>query len=56
MQQDVIGLESGIRFEFPAPVAFFILLGKQNLTGPGDSRGGTPRKVVDLSETQLGSK
>jgi hypothetical protein len=32
VQQDVVGFERGVGFEFATPVAFFVLLGEQKLT------------------------
>jgi hypothetical protein len=38
MQEDVIGFEHGVRFEFPAPVAIGVLLGEKELTAAHNGR------------------
>jgi len=56
-QQDVkdyvIGFQSGISFQFAAPVAFFVLVLKQAVTGSVDSCGHPADQVINFSETHL---
>ncbi len=37
VQQDVVGLESGVGFEFATPVAFFVLLREEKFAGRIDA-------------------
>src|SRR4051812_20413202 len=53
VHQDVIGLKSGIGFEFAAPVAVLVLLRKQAITARANRRSYTASEVLDFSETQL---
>src|SRR5579864_717370 len=55
VHQDVIGLESGVGFEFAAPVAVLVLLTEQPLARAVDGGGRTAGKVVNFSETELRS-
>ena len=41
VQQNVIGFERGIGFEFAAPVAFFVLLRKKKFASGGDGGADT---------------
>src|SRR6267154_6573975 len=53
MQQDVIGLKRRVGLEFAAPVAFFVLLGKQELARAVNADCDPADQVVDLSESHL---
>jgi len=53
VQQDVIGFEGGIGFEFAAPVSVFVLLGEKPVAGAVDGGGYTAGEVIDFSEMKL---
>ena len=53
VQQDVIGFERGIGFQFAAPVAFFVLLGEQAVARAVDGGRHTADQIINLSEAQL---
>src|SRR5947209_19595376 len=48
VQQNVIGLEGGIGFEFAAPVAILVLLRKQAITARANRRSYTAGKILDF--------
>src|SRR5579862_150194 len=56
VQQDVIGLESGIGFQLAAPVALFVLLGEEKLAGTVNSSCGAAGEIINFSEMQLRSR
>ena len=53
MHQDVIGFESGVGFEFAAPVAVFVLLGEEPFACAVDCGGDAGRQVVNFSKAKL---
>ncbi len=53
MQQDVIGLQAGIGFQFSAPVAIFVLLREKIFARRIDRDRDPASQVVDLSESHL---
>src|SRR5260221_6154161 len=53
VQQDVIGFEGAVGFEFAAPVAVFVLLGQKPVAGAVYGNGHTAGEVVNLSEAKL---
>src|ERR1041385_7122296 len=53
MQQDVIGFESGVSFEFPTPVAVFMLLSEEKLACAIYGSRNTAGEIFDLPEAQL---
>jgi len=53
VQQDVVGFESGVGFEFAAPVTFFVLLREEEFACRIDSDCDPAAQVVNLSESHL---
>ena len=53
MQQDVVGLQRGIRFQFTTPVAVFMLFGKEEGAGAVNRSNDTAGQIIDLAETCL---
>ena len=53
MQQDVIGFEGGIGFQFPAPVTLFVLLREKILASRIDGDRDPAAQVVNLSKSHL---
>src|SRR3954447_16835678 len=53
VQQNIVGFESGIGFEFAAPVAVLVLPRKQTITARANRRRYTAGEILDFSETQL---
>jgi hypothetical protein len=55
VQQDVIGFESGIGFEFAAPVAVLVLLGEKPFARAVDGGSYAAGEIVNFAEAQLWS-
>ena len=53
VQQNVIGLERGVGFQFAAPVAILVLRGEKKLAGGAHGGGYTAGQTVDLAEAKL---
>src|SRR5580658_6689201 len=53
VEENVIGLEGGVGFEFAAPIAFVVLRGKEEFAGGTDGGGNTAEQAVDLAKTKL---
>ena len=53
VQDDVVGFERGIGFQFAAPVTIFVLLGKQAVAGAVNGRGHPADEIINFSETHL---
>ena len=54
LEQNVIGFEGGVGFQFTAPIALVVLQGKQSLAGAVKGSADPAGKVVNLPEPQLG--
>src|ERR1700740_3658330 len=53
VQQDVIGFERRVGLQFATPVAFFVLLGKEELAGGVDRDGNAAGEVINFAEAHL---
>ena len=53
MEQDVIGFEGGIGFQFSAPVTLFVLLREKIVAGRIDGDRDPAAQVVNLSKSHL---
>jgi hypothetical protein len=55
VEQNVIGLEGGVGFEFAAPVSLVVLLREKKLAGIIDGAGDTAEQAVNFAKAQLWS-
>src|SRR5580700_3599808 len=53
VQQNVIRLQGGVGFQFPAPIAIFMLGGEEKLAGGAHGGGYAAGQPVDLAKTKL---
>ena len=52
-QQDVTRFESGVSFEFAAPIAIFVLGGEKMLARPSDGGSNAFSGIADLAKEHL---
>jgi hypothetical protein len=55
VEQNVVGLERGIGFQFTAPIPLRVLLRKKESAGPIHGGSHAAREIVNFAETQLRS-
>jgi len=53
VQQDVVGLQRGVGFQFAAPVALFVLLGEQPFARRRDGRAHAAGQFLNFAEAKL---
>jgi hypothetical protein len=53
VQQNVVGFEGGVGFQFAAPVAVFVLLGEKNFARAIDCGCDPAGQVIDLAKAKL---